>query len=51
MRYALATHRPADATPESSAARLRWLPLEEALTEVTESNLLVCLERIARLGL
>jgi 8-oxo-dGTP pyrophosphatase MutT (NUDIX family) len=49
VRYALATRRPDDATPESSVALLRWLRIEEAISEVAEDNLRICLERIAEL--
>jgi 8-oxo-dGTP pyrophosphatase MutT (NUDIX family) len=47
VRYVLATARPDDATPENAAARLRWLPIDEALEVVAEDNLRVCLARIA----
>jgi 8-oxo-dGTP pyrophosphatase MutT (NUDIX family) len=50
LRYGLCTHRPDDATPESSVARLRWLPLADAIAEVAEDNLRLCLQRIAALG-
>jgi 8-oxo-dGTP pyrophosphatase MutT (NUDIX family) len=49
VRYVLSTARPADATPESSEAPLRWLPLDEAIAEVAEENLRICLQRIAEL--
>lgn len=49
VRYLLSTDRPEDATPESPGARLRWLPLHEAIAEVAEDNLRICLQRIAEL--
>jgi 8-oxo-dGTP pyrophosphatase MutT (NUDIX family) len=49
IRYVLSTSRPDDATPESAVARLRWLPLDEAIAEVAEDNLRTCLRRIAEL--
>jgi 8-oxo-dGTP pyrophosphatase MutT (NUDIX family) len=50
IRYVLSTNRPNDATPESSVARLRWLRFEEAISEVGEDNLRICLLRIANLN-
>ncbi|HEV8634984.1 MAG TPA: NUDIX domain-containing protein [Chloroflexota bacterium] len=47
LRYVLATAHPDAAAPESDAARLAWLGVEEALSSVTEDNLRVCLLRIA----
>lgn len=47
FRYTLATSMPEAATPESPAARLAWLDLDEALATVAEDNLRVCLGRIA----
>jgi 8-oxo-dGTP pyrophosphatase MutT (NUDIX family) len=47
VRYALATARPENATPETQTAELRWLHLEEAVKNVAEDNLRVCLLRIA----
>ena len=47
FRYGLATALPDSATPESPAALLRWLDLDEALATVAEDNLRVCLSRIA----
>ena len=47
FRYGLATHTPDAATPESPAARLIWLTLEDALATVAEDNLRVCLARMA----
>jgi 8-oxo-dGTP pyrophosphatase MutT (NUDIX family) len=49
FRYVLATHRPDDATPESTTAEVRWLDLEEALKTVAEDNLRVCLLRVAQM--
>ena len=49
VRYVLATSRPDDATPESTVAQLRWLPIEEAISEVAEDNLRICLQRVADL--
>jgi 8-oxo-dGTP pyrophosphatase MutT (NUDIX family) len=47
LRYSLATARPEELVPESASARLRWLNLDDALLEVTEANLQICLQRIA----
>jgi 8-oxo-dGTP pyrophosphatase MutT (NUDIX family) len=47
LRYAVATSRPDDITPESETARLAWLDLDDALRTVAEDNLRVCLVRIA----
>jgi 8-oxo-dGTP pyrophosphatase MutT (NUDIX family) len=49
IRYVLSTNRPNEATPEVSAARLRWLPLQDAIAEVAEENLRTFLLRIAEL--
>jgi 8-oxo-dGTP pyrophosphatase MutT (NUDIX family) len=49
VRYVLAARRPDDATPEHAAARLRWLDLDAAISEVAEDNLRTCLLRIAEL--
>ena len=46
LRYALATARPEAVVPESESARLAWLSLEDALAQVAEENLRVCLRRI-----
>jgi 8-oxo-dGTP pyrophosphatase MutT (NUDIX family) len=46
VRYVFATDRPDDARPESPAAELRWVPLEQAADEVTEENQRVFLHRI-----
>ncbi len=47
FRYGLATALPDSATPESPAALLRWLDLDEALATVAEDNLRICLLRLA----
>jgi 8-oxo-dGTP pyrophosphatase MutT (NUDIX family) len=47
FRYALATASPDAATPESPAAQLQWLDLDDAVAMVAEDNLRVCLLRIA----
>jgi 8-oxo-dGTP pyrophosphatase MutT (NUDIX family) len=49
IRYALATERPEAAVPETTAAQLAWLSLEEALERVGEDNLRTCLARITGL--
>ncbi len=49
FRYALATATPDSATPESPAARLQWLELDDALATVAQDNLRVCLRRIAEM--
>ena len=49
LRYVLATARPDALVPESPAARLQWLTLDEAATEVGEDNLRVTLDRVAAL--
>jgi 8-oxo-dGTP pyrophosphatase MutT (NUDIX family) len=47
LRYLLVTARPGDAVPESAAARLRWLPIQEALDLVAWDNLRVTLTQVA----
>jgi 8-oxo-dGTP pyrophosphatase MutT (NUDIX family) len=49
IRFALSTDRPDDIIPESAVARLRWVLLEDAIVEVAEDNLRICLQRIATL--
>jgi 8-oxo-dGTP pyrophosphatase MutT (NUDIX family) len=49
FRYGLATATPEAATPESPAARLMWLELQEAITTVAEDNLRACLLRIGEM--
>ena len=49
VRYVLATARPDEITPEVEHARLRWLPLDEALACVKEDNLRICFQRLAAL--
>ena len=49
LRYLLATAQPEAAAPEWDTADLAWLSLEEALWQVAEENLRVCLRRIADL--
>jgi 8-oxo-dGTP pyrophosphatase MutT (NUDIX family) len=39
VRYLFATADPGAARPENPAAALRWLPVPEAVAEVTEANL------------
>jgi 8-oxo-dGTP pyrophosphatase MutT (NUDIX family) len=46
IRYALATDRPDDVAPESPGAAVRWLTLHEAIEELEEDNLRVCLRRL-----
>jgi 8-oxo-dGTP pyrophosphatase MutT (NUDIX family) len=48
LRYILGTERPDEVTPESERALLRWLDVEEALKEITEENLRVCLLRVSQ---
>jgi 8-oxo-dGTP pyrophosphatase MutT (NUDIX family) len=48
LRYPLATGRPGDARPESIGARLRWLPIEEAVAAV-DDNLRESFRRVADL--
>src|SRR5207248_10521616 len=50
IRYVLATPSPDSAVPEDSNARLRWLPIDEAITTVGEDNLRITLQRIAEIG-
>ncbi len=45
VRYLLTTQQPDAVQPESSAARLRWLPIAAAAAEVDEPNLRVFLAR------
>jgi 8-oxo-dGTP pyrophosphatase MutT (NUDIX family) len=49
MRYLLATAEPDAATPESPAASLRWLTVDDALELVGEDNLRTTLIRVAEL--
>jgi 8-oxo-dGTP pyrophosphatase MutT (NUDIX family) len=49
LRYLLATARPEAATAETAAARLRWLPVGDAMAAVAEDNLRVTFERAAKL--
>jgi 8-oxo-dGTP pyrophosphatase MutT (NUDIX family) len=49
LRYALATATPDEATPETETAGLRWLHLEEAVNNVAEDNLRICLLRIGEM--
>jgi 8-oxo-dGTP pyrophosphatase MutT (NUDIX family) len=49
VRYALATMSPDAVQPETESARLKWLPIEEALDAVGQDNLRICLQRIAAL--
>jgi hypothetical protein len=45
----LATATPDKATPETETAGLRWLHLEEAVNNVAEDNLRICLLRIGEM--
>src|SRR4029077_11189477 len=45
IRYLFVTERPDRARAETGDAALRWLPLAEAITEVTEENLKEFLRR------
>ena len=47
VRYTLATAAPDAATPEDETARLRWLPIDDAIASVGEDNLRITLRRIA----
>jgi 8-oxo-dGTP pyrophosphatase MutT (NUDIX family) len=49
FRYLLATGRPDDATPETAAARLRWVPVAQARSTAAEANMRVSLGRIAEI--
>jgi 8-oxo-dGTP pyrophosphatase MutT (NUDIX family) len=49
MRYVLATAKPAEATPESPSAALRWLTVDDAMALVGEDNLRTTLARVAEL--
>lgn len=49
VRFLLTTSSPAAARPENSRAALRWVPLEEAIGEVS-ANLAVTLQRVASLA-
>jgi 8-oxo-dGTP pyrophosphatase MutT (NUDIX family) len=49
LRYVLATATPDKATPETETAYLRWLYLEEALQNIAEENLRICLVRIGEM--
>jgi 8-oxo-dGTP pyrophosphatase MutT (NUDIX family) len=47
VRYVLATDRPDEVVPESPAARVRWLPVADAIEAVGEDNLRETLARVA----
>ena len=47
LRFLLRTHRPDGVVPESDAALLRWLSIEDALSAIAEDNLRVCLLRLS----
>jgi 8-oxo-dGTP pyrophosphatase MutT (NUDIX family) len=47
FRYLLVTDTPEAAVAESPAARLRWMPIAEAIAETTEANLSVFLSRVS----
>jgi 8-oxo-dGTP pyrophosphatase MutT (NUDIX family) len=47
IRYALQTTTPDAVQPEDEVAQLRWLSVDQALEEVGQDNLRVCLSRIA----
>jgi 8-oxo-dGTP pyrophosphatase MutT (NUDIX family) len=47
LRYILSTENPDATTPESEHALLRWLYVEQAIREITEENLRICLLRVA----
>jgi 8-oxo-dGTP pyrophosphatase MutT (NUDIX family) len=49
LRYVLATDRPDEVVPESPTARLRWLPVADAIEAVGEDNLRETLGRVADL--
>jgi 8-oxo-dGTP pyrophosphatase MutT (NUDIX family) len=50
VRYLLFTQRPQEAAPESDAAPLRWLTIDEAIAETPEENLREFLRRVRVLG-
>lgn len=45
IRYLMTTDRPDDATPETPAARLRWLPIDAAAHDVEEDSVRILIER------
>jgi 8-oxo-dGTP pyrophosphatase MutT (NUDIX family) len=47
FRFTLATASPDAATPETKSAMLRWLSLDQAMSEVAEDNLRIALRRLA----
>jgi 8-oxo-dGTP pyrophosphatase MutT (NUDIX family) len=49
LRYLLATDAPDAVVPESAAARLRWVPVDDAGSVATNDNLAVTLSRVAQL--
>lgn len=49
VRYVLSTGRPHEIVPESPAARLRWLAIDEAVVAVSEDNVREGLERVRAL--
>jgi 8-oxo-dGTP pyrophosphatase MutT (NUDIX family) len=49
VRFVLATNQPDVATPETPAAALRWLAIQDALAATEEDNLCETLNRVRRL--
>lgn len=49
VRYVLSTGRPDAIVPESPAAPLRWLPIDEAIAAVSEDNVREALRRVRAL--
>ncbi|MBV9579076.1 MAG: NUDIX domain-containing protein [Chloroflexi bacterium] len=49
IRYALSTGTPEAIVPETDAAPVRWLSLDEALAETGKDNLRIALRRIANM--
>jgi 8-oxo-dGTP pyrophosphatase MutT (NUDIX family) len=49
VRYVLSTGRPDEIVPESPAARVRWLPIDEAVSAVSEDNVREGLRRLRAL--
>jgi 8-oxo-dGTP pyrophosphatase MutT (NUDIX family) len=48
LRFVLATSTPDEVTPESPAAQLRWLTIDEATAATSEPNLRETLDRLRR---
>jgi hypothetical protein len=48
-KYLLATTRPAEATPESGSAEVRWFSLDDALVAVPQGNTRDTIRRVTQI--